>query len=93
MKLLLKSNKLKEFIATKMNDLITFFDKNGEYSVYTWGNINGIYSYLEMIVSTTTFTTSVQHSHHFGPSSYINNNTAYLHPFLEDIRMTQKSSC
>ena len=37
-----------------MKDLITLIKKNGKYDVHTGGNINGIYSYLEMIGAPTT---------------------------------------
>ena len=50
-----------------MTDIIAFLDNNGKYYVYTGGNINGIYFYLEMIGYPTTLTTSGQRSHHFGP--------------------------
>ena len=48
-----------------MIDIITFFDKNGKYSVYTGVNINGIYRYLEISGDPTTLTTSSQSSYHF----------------------------
>ena len=50
-----------------MTYLITFLDNNEKYAVYTGGNIHGLYHYLEMIGSQTTFTTSSQRSYHFGP--------------------------
>ena len=75
MKVLSKSDKIRDFIATKMTDLITFLDNNGTSAVYTGGGIHGIYFYLDNIGSTTTLTTSVQHSHHLSPSSSINNDT------------------
>ena len=46
MEALSNSDKLKEFIAPKMADLITVLEKNGKSSVYTGGDINGIYCYL-----------------------------------------------
>ena len=52
-----KSDKIKAFIAPKMTDLITFLENNGKSAVYTGRNINGIYSYLEMIGSPTALTT------------------------------------
>ena len=67
MKALSKIEKLKLFIVPKIKDIITLLENIGKYDVYTGGNINGIYSYLEMIVSPTAFTTYVQRSHHFGP--------------------------
>ena len=57
MKALSKSDKLKGFIAPNMADLITFLDNNGKYAVYTGGNTNGIYCYLEIIGAPTTLTT------------------------------------
>ena len=53
-------DKLKTLVAPKMTDLITFLENNGKYAVYTGGNINGIYHYLDMIGSPTTLTTSDQ---------------------------------
>ena len=47
-----KSDKLKALIAPNMTDLITFLDNNGKSTVYTGGDIHGIYSYLDMIGST-----------------------------------------
>ena len=70
---LTKSEKLRAFIAPKMTGLITFHDDNGKNSVYTGGDIHGIYRYIEMIGDPTTLTTSVQRSNHFGLSSYSNN--------------------
>ena len=63
-----KSEKIKAFIVPKMTYLIKFLDNNGKYDVYTGGNIDVIYCYLEMIGSPTTLTTSGQCSHNFGPS-------------------------
>ena len=62
------SDKLRSFIAPKMTYLTTFLDNNGKYSVYTEGDIHGIYCYLEIIGSPTPLTTSGQRFHHFGPS-------------------------
>ena len=76
-----------------MIDLITLFDKNGKSAVYTGRNIHGTYIYLQMIGSPTIFTTSVQCSHHFGPSCSINNHTASLQPVIADFCMIQKSFC
>ena len=78
MKELSKSDKLRDFIAPKMTDIITFLDNNGKYAVYTCGDINGIYRYLDMIGEPTTLTTSGQRSHHFSPSSSRNNDAATL---------------
>ena len=93
MKALTKSEKLKAFIAPKMTDLITFFDNNGKSSVYTGGDIHGIYRYLEMIGATTTLTTSGHRSHHFGPSYSSNNDATTLQPVIAALRMRQKSIC
>ena len=46
MKALTTSEKLRAFIAPKMIDLVTFLDNNGKSSVYTGGDIHGIYRYL-----------------------------------------------
>ena len=88
-----KSDKLRDFIATNMTYLITFLDNNGKYAVYTGGDINGIYRYLEMIGSPTTLTTSGQRSHHFSPSYYINNDAATLQIFISDLQTRQKIIC
>ena len=93
MKSLSKSNKLITFIATKITDIITIIDNKGKYAVYTGGNINGIYCYIEMIGAPTKFTTSGQRSHNFGPSSYIKNNTQYLQSVISALRIIQKSIC
>ena len=82
MKSLLKIDKLKEFIAPKMTYLITLLENKEKSSVYTGGNINGIYRYLEIIGSPTALNTSVQRSHHFGPSSSINNDTETIQLFI-----------
>ena len=68
MKALTKSEKLKEIIAPKMTDLITFIEKNGISADYDGGDIHGIYRYLEIIGAPTTLTTSGHRSHHFGSS-------------------------
>ena len=78
MKVLTKSDKLKSFIAPNITDLIRFLDNTRKSAIYTGGNIHGIYCYLEMIGSPATLTTSSQSSHHFGPSYYINNDTASI---------------
>ena len=57
-----------------MTDPITLFDNNRKSAVYTGGDINGIYRYLEIIGGPTTLITSGQRSHHFSPSYSINNN-------------------
>ena len=44
-----KRDKLKEFIALKMTDIITFLERNGKLAIYTGGNTHDIYSYIEMI--------------------------------------------
>ena len=78
MKELSKSDKLKDFIAPKMIDLITFLEKNRKYAIYTGGDIHGIYRYLEMIGVPKTLAALCQRSHSFRPSSYINNYAATL---------------
>ena len=87
MKALSESNKLKAFIAPKMKDLVTFLDNDGKLAVYTAGNIHGLSSYLEIIVSPTTLTTSGRRCHHFVPKSSINNDTETLHPFVSALFM------
>ena len=76
-----------------MTDLITLFDNNLKSAVYKGGNINGIYIYLEMIGAPTELNTSVQRSHHFGPSPFINNDTSSLQPVIAEIRTIQKIIC
>ena len=76
-----------------MTDLITFLDNNGKSSVYTEGNIHGIYSYLEMIVYPTTLTNSGQLSVNFVPSSSIKNDTASLQTFISALRIRQRITC
>ena len=93
MKALTKSEKIKAFIAPKMTDLITFIDNKVKSAVYDGGDIHGIYRYLEMIGAPTTLTTSVHRSHHFGPSSFSNNDATTLQPFIAALRMRQKSIC
>ena len=77
-----KSDKLRDFIAPKMTDLITFLENNGKYAVYTGGDNNEIDRYLDMIGASTTFTTSGQRSHHFRTSSSINNYAATIQPVI-----------
>ena len=84
-------DKLRAFIAPKMIYLITLLDNNINYAVYTGGNIHVIYRYLNMIVDPTPLTTSVQLSHHLGPSYNIKNNAASLHPVIATLLMIQKS--
>ena len=86
-----KSEKLKAFIAPNMKYLITFLESNVKSSVYTGVKINGIYRYLDIIGYPTTLTTSGQHSHHVGPSSSVNNDTAYIQLGIAALRMRQKS--
>ena len=75
MKALSKSGKLKAFIVSNMIYLIKFLDNSEKYAVYTEGNINGLYHYLDMIGYPKTLTTPGQRSHHLGPSSLIKKNT------------------
>ena len=93
MKAFSNSDKLKSFIAPKMIDLVTFLYNNGKSAVYTWGGIHGLYCYIEMILDPTILITSGRRSHNFGPSCYINNDTATLQPVILDIRMRQNSIC
>ena len=93
MKALIKSEKLRAFIAPNMTDIITFLDNNRKSTVYKGADIHGIYRYLEMIEAPTTFTTSGQHSHNFGPSSSSNNDSATLQPVISALCMRQKSIC
>ena len=93
MKELSKSYKLKSFIDPKMADLIKLLDNNGKSAVYKGVNIHAIYHYIDMIGATTKCTTSGQCSHHFDPSSSINNDTAYLQPVIAALCMRQKSIC
>ena len=76
-----------------MTDLIKLLNNNVKYAVYTGGNINGLYSYLEMILSSTKWTTSGQLSRNFGHSSSVNNDTAFIQPNISALRMIQKSIC
>ena len=92
-KALTKSEKLKAFIAPNMTDLITLIDKNGKSTVYEGGDVHGIYLYLDMIGSPTTLTTSGHCSHHFGSSSYSNNDATTLQSVIAALRMRQKSIC
>ena len=78
MKSLSKRDKPKSSISLKMTGLITFLDNNRKLAIYIGGNIHGLCHYLEMIGDQTTFTTSGQNSHHFGPSYSTNNDTATL---------------
>ena len=75
MKAFSKINKLKAFIAPKMIDIITFLYNNVISTVYTGGNINGIYRYLEMIGAPTALATSGHRSHNFGTPYSTNNET------------------
>ena len=74
-----------------MKDLITLFDNNEKSAVYTGVNIHGLYSYIDIIVTPTTLTTSGQHSYHFGTSYSINIDTESLHPVIAYLRMRQNS--
>ena len=87
MKSLSNSYKLETFVEPTMKDLVTFLDNNWKSAVYTGGDINEIYRYLEMIGAPTTLTTSVQHSRNFFTSYSINNDAASLQPAIESLRM------
>ena len=92
-KSLLKSDKLRYFIAPKMTDLIKFLDNNEKYAVYTGWDIHGIYRYLDTIGAPTLLNTSGQSSHHFIPSYYINTDTASLQPVIVALQTIHKSIC
>ena len=87
------SYKIRDSISPKITYLIKLIENNGKYAVYTWGNIDGIYRYLEMIWAPITLTTSGQRCHNFCPSSSINNDTESLKPVIESLQMRQKSIC
>ena len=74
-----------------MIDIIIFLENNGKSALYIGENIQVLYHYPEMIGAPTTLTTLGQRSHNFGPLSSINNDTAYLYPVIESIRMRQKT--
>ena len=93
MKALKESEKLRSFIAPKMTYRINSLDKNGKSTVYTGGDINGIYHYLDMIGAPTTLTTSGQRYHHFGTSSSRNNDAETLQPVISALHTRQKIIC
>ena len=93
MKALSESDKLRAFITPKMKDLITSLDNSGKSNVYTDGDINLIYRYLDMIGSPKTLTTSGQSSHNFRPSYSINNYAATLQTVIADLHTRQKIIC
>ena len=76
-----------------MKYLITLLDNNRKYAVYIGGDIHRIYFYLGTIGAPTPLTTSVQGYHKLGPSSYINNYTAYLQTVIAALCTIQKSVC
>ena len=78
-----KSDKLRAFIAPKMKDLISFLNNNEKYAFYTGGDINVIYQYIDINRAPTTLTTSGQRSHHFIPSSSINNYSSFFSQLLQ----------
>ena len=86
-------NKLKTFIVPNLTDFIKFLDNNVILIIYRGGNIHGLYCYLEIIGSSTTLTTSGHRFHHFGPSSFTNNDTSTLHPFITALHVWQKTIC
>ena len=93
MKTLSKNDKIRTFIAPNVIYLITFLDNNGKYDVYTGECIHGIYSYLEMMGSPTTLTTSGQRSNDFSPSSSSNNDAETFQTVIAAPCMRQKSIC
>ena len=74
-----------------MTYLIKLIVNNGNLSIYTGVNINGLSSYLEMIGLPTKLNTLGQRSHNFGTSSSINNDTTTPQPDIADVRTRQKS--
>ena len=76
-----------------MKDLIIFLDNNGKSSIYTGGNINGLYCYLGIIAYPTTLKFSGRRSHHFVLSYYTNNDASTLQPVIVYIRIQQKFIC
>ena len=93
MKALQKRDKLKSFIVPKITDPSKFLDNKGNLSIYTGGNIHGLYCYLEMIVDPPTLTTSGQGSHHFGPSYSTNNDKETIQPVIACLCFQQKLIC
>ena len=89
----LKRIKIKTFIAPNMTDLTTLLYNSRKLAVYTGGIIYVLYHYLEIIEAPTALTTSVQRSHHFGPSSSTNNDTSTLHPVIAALLTRQKIIC
>ena len=78
MNALSNSEQLKSFIVPKVAYIITFFDNIVKLTVCKGGNINGLYFYIEIILSPTTLNNSVQRSRHFVTSSSTNNDTKTL---------------
>ena len=60
-------------------DIIKLPDNNGKLSIYTGGNIRGIYIYLENIWAPNDLTTLGQWYKYFDTSYCTNNDTATLH--------------
>ena len=71
----------------KMKDFITLIENNRKSAVYIWLNIHVIYTYLEIIGSPTTLTTSSQSFHNFVPSSFKNNDTSSLQLVIAALHM------
>ena len=92
-KSLLKIDKLKASIASKITYIITILDNNIKSAVYTGANIHGIYRYLEIIVASTTLTTSDQLYHHSGPSSSTNNYTGTIQIVVAYLCIQHKNIC
>ena len=93
MKAFSKENKLKALISPKMTDVITFIYNNIKPSVYTGGNIHGLYCYLEMIGYPTTLNASDHLYHNFGLSYYTNYDTSNIQPVIAASCMIWKSIC
>ena len=87
MKSFSKRDKLRDFIAPRMTDIITFLGNNVKSAISIGGDIHGVYRYLEMIGNSTTLTTSGQRSHHFSPSYSRKNDAATPQPVISSLRM------
>ena len=74
-----------------MTNLIILLKNNRNMSVYTGGDIHGLYSYIEIIVSPTILTTSDHFYHHFSPSSSTNNDIEIIQKVVAAPCMIQKS--
>ena len=80
-----ESDKLKEFVAPKITDLITFLDHHSKIAICTGENIHDLYNYLDMIGYSTNLNYPVQHYHPFDTSYSTNNGTASIHTVIANI--------